>query len=159
MVVVRSQAPRRITCARQCRKQNYRGNNWHSLSDSNCLSILSYPTSPLYTLFHANLTQQLAIMLRRTGPILRSCMRQVHTHATASPARKNGYAIAAGLAVGGTAIWYTVVNPTFNDATLIVAPPLAQLEARKPLYPKTEDPNTLHTLAWGSNRYVNRGSS
>ncbi|KAF8921438.1 regulator of chromosome condensation 1/beta-lactamase-inhibitor protein II [Mucidula mucida] len=89
-------------------------------------------------------------MLKRATNI-RSGFRLLHTRVPLTRGRRNYQAVLASSGVvAGFLFWYSQSKPTviFNDSVIAVqeAPSLKSLEA--PL----QDPDTLYSLAWGSNK-------
>lgn len=102
------------------------------------------------------------IMLRHLGQHVQPQFRRLYHKAySVSRPRRNAGAI-AGLAsciTVGTYLWYTNSRKIYNDAETAASTPLStpltpQSKFTSPEAKLWQDKDTLHALAWGSNRYA-----
>lgn len=93
-------------------------------------------------------------MFKRVGNTLKPRIRSFHSHSS-SPARYGGLTLSViSTAVAGTALWYFNVQNVYNDAAgSLMAPEKQKLQAPRTIGTPS-DPNTIHSLVWGSNRSV-----
>ena len=89
-------------------------------------------------------------MFKRIVNTLKPPVRKLHSHSS-SPARNGVTLSVISTAVAGTALWYFNAQNVYNDSAGPVERKKQRIQA-----PGTtgtpSDPNTIYSLAWGSNR-------
>lgn len=101
-------------------------------------------------------------MFKRAGSSLAPHLRRLHTRSSASAdvvnknIRRNPRAVAlASTVIVGSVLWYTTNQKVYNDAQSSSA---VSSSSKGPTLTGNELTNdhsdTLHSLVWGSNRYV-----
>ena len=96
-------------------------------------------------------------MFKRVGNTLKPRIRSLHSHSSISAryGGLNGVTLSViSTAVAGTTLWYFNAQNVYNDAAV----PSMAAEKKKVDAPgitgTRNDPDTLYSLVWGSNRSV-----